>query len=112
MKANQPCLPASLTNDPLNPQDPRAISVIRSVIDSTYTISQVTISSPSIQRQFPIPVASLFCLYYASMLLIAHSNNALDDQDWLVKVESFRVMLRMASGRWKVAGELCFPADD
>lgn len=99
MKANQPYL--------LKPQElsMRHVNLINSVINSLYQTSQTTntaLTGPQLATAAP---TGTFALYYASMLLMSHGDNVLNQPDWLHKIESFQQTLRIANRRWRIAGE-------
>lgn len=103
MKANQPYLLSGMGK----PQDGhmKHINVINSVINSLYQSSQAANNALTASQLATAAPAGTFALYYASMLLMSHGDNVLNQPDWLRKVESFQQALRIASRRWKIAGE-------
>jgi len=110
MKVNQPYLmPGRLAQGPSG-VDSRPVETINSVINTVYNISQSLNSTLTFQQLGPVPPTGAFCMYYASMLLISHGDNTLNDGAWLQKVESFQQTLRMFSKRWRIAGELSYSA--
>lgn len=110
MKVNQPYLTTGMGASQGPPGvDKRPVETINSVINSVYSISQSLNSTPGLQELGPDPPTGAFCMYYASMLLLSHGDNALNDRAWLQKVQSFRQTLRMYSKRWRIAGEQLHP---
>lgn len=104
MKANQPYLLSGMSN----PQELniRHVNIINSVIDSLYQTSQTVNSSlPTMPQPATVGPSAAFALYYASMLLMSHGDNVLNQLDWLHKIESFQHTLRIAARRWRIAGE-------
>lgn len=111
MKANQPYLLSGMSK----PQElnMRHVNVINSVINSMYQTSQ-SVNNPLSAPQFAtVAPTGAFALYYASMLLMSHGDNVLNQPDWLHKIESFQQTLRITNRRWRIAGEylmeLCLP---
>jgi hypothetical protein len=103
MKANQPYLLSGMSK----PQelDHRPVNVINSVINSLYQTSQTVNSSLAVPQLATMAPAGTFALYYASMLLMSHGDNVLNQPDWLHKIESFQQTLRIQNRRWRIAGE-------
>lgn len=99
MKANQPYL--------LKPQElsMRHVNLINSVINSLYQTSQTTNNSLTGPQLATVAPTGTFALYYASMLLMSHGDNVLNQPDWLHKIETFQQTLRIANRRWRIAGK-------
>ena len=103
MKANQPYLLSGM----VKPQEvnTKHINTINSVINSLYQSSQAANSALTAPHPAAVAPAGTFALYYASMLLMSHGDNVLNQPAWLHKVESFQQTLRIANRRWRIAGE-------
>jgi uncharacterized membrane protein len=48
-----------------------------------------------------------FAMYYASLLLISHGDNVLQDMNWAQKVDNLTYALDKVSKRWKIAERHC-----
>jgi hypothetical protein len=103
MKANQPYLLSGMSN----PQEANArhVNVINSVISSLYQTSRTVNSNITMPQLATSAPAEAFALYYATMLLMSHGDNVLNQPDWLQKIESFQQTLRIVNKRWRIAGE-------
>ncbi|KAH8906007.1 hypothetical protein BR93DRAFT_723401 [Coniochaeta sp. PMI_546] len=101
MKANQPYLLSGMSKS--QELNMRHVNVINSVINSMYQTSQSVNNPLSAPQLATVAPTGAFALYYASMLLMSHGDNVLNQPDWLHKIESFQQTLRITNRRWRIA---------
>ena len=88
-----------------NTDDKRPVETIRSVISSIYSSVLNTKQTELGLPNDGMAASGAFAIYYASLLLISHGADVLQDGEWLQKVETFVSALARFSMRWKIAGE-------
>jgi hypothetical protein len=103
MKANQPYLLSAMSKP--EELDMKHVNIINSVINSLFQSSQNLNRTMTVPQLETVAPTATFALYYASMLLMSHGDNVLNQPDWLHKIESFQQTLRIHGRRWRIAGE-------
>ncbi len=106
MKINQPYLLVGRNAlQSMGQVDPRPIETVKSVINSIHSGAQTLIENAGSHNiNGNVAPSGAFSIYYASLLLISHGDDVLQDADWQSKVKGLMSGLEVYSRRWKLAG--------